>query len=30
MEVEFVELIEGAATGKGQHAVWFRRQPRVL
>ena len=26
----FVELAESAVTGKGQHAVWFERQPRVL
>lgn len=30
MEVGSVELAEGAAMEKGQHAVWFERQPRVL
>jgi hypothetical protein len=30
VEVGFVELAESAVTGKGQHAVWFERQPRVL
>lgn len=27
---DFVELAESAVTEKGQHAVWFERQPRVL
>ncbi len=30
MEVGLAELTEGTATEKGQHAVWFERQPTVL